>query len=197
MRAIETRHQPGSGIGKRRHHVVEITGRNENVAVVHQQNLMAGLARQFRQYARFGIRRRGGNPGDGNRQVGELALQALDVFDRRVGGIADAEQNFELGIVLRRVGSYAGVKARVAAVNGLENGDGGRIRRTLPRCRPAPPRCGDQRQQIVGGRRQRRKRKQDHSETSATPQRTTAAPAQRSQLTRSFKTYLAKAVSTT
>ncbi len=54
-----------------------------------------------------------------------------------------------------------------------------------------------ERQQIIRGRRQRRNRQQNHSETSATPQITSDAPAQRSAVTRSFRTYFASTVSST
>src|SRR5471030_191135 len=53
-------------------------------------------------------------------------------------------------------------------------------------------------QKVVGRGRDRRRRGQpDHNETSATPQTTSDAPVQRSQLTRSFKKYLASTVSST
>ena len=113
--------------------------------------------------------------------------------------VADAEEDFELGVVLRGVGADGFVEARVAAVHRLEDGDGTgeaapERRRAAHAATAQRPRDG---QQVIGRRRQRGQRPARSQRNQATPQTTSEAPAQRSQLTCSFSRYLASTVSST
>src|SRR4051794_31172074 len=56
---------------------------------------------------------------------------------------------------------------------------------------------GDDCEQVVGGGTDGGQREPDHNETSATPQTTNRAPAQRTTFTCSFRTYFARTVSST
>ena len=54
---------------------------------------------------------------------GNSRLQSLDILQRGVVGRVHAEEDFELGIVLRGMREDGFVEARVAPVNRLENGE--------------------------------------------------------------------------
>ena len=57
------------------------------------------------------------------RRPGNSRCRRAISCERRVARIADAEEDFELGIILRRVREDGLVEARVAAVHGLEDGE--------------------------------------------------------------------------
>ena len=84
---------------------------------------VARAPRQFRQHADLGIGRGGGNDRDLDAQRGKLALQALDILQRRIVGRVHAEEDFELGIVLRGVRKDGFVEARIASVDRFEDGE--------------------------------------------------------------------------
>ena len=154
------------------------------------------MPRQLRQHAGLGVGRGGGDHVQRHAPRGELAAQPLDILDGRVAGVDHSEEDLELGVVLFGVGADGFVEPRVAAAHRFEDGNGGRRGRLRRGARVAAPSGGGQDgKQVVGRRGQRRGRQPDHRDTSATPQITSAAPAQRSQLTCSFRTYLAIAVS--
>ena len=56
-------------------------------------------------------------------QSGKLALQALDILQRGIVRRVHAEEDFELGIILRGMRQDGFVEARIAPVNRLENGE--------------------------------------------------------------------------
>ena len=105
----------------------------------------------------------------------------------RIVRVAHAEQNLELGILDECVGADGFVEIRVEASNRLEDGN----RRPQSPAGIGPqnlPQGDSQGQQLVsGGRRAERQKKEDHSASSATPQATRPAPAQRRHATRSLR----------
>jgi hypothetical protein len=133
-----------------------ITGLNLNIAVVDEQQRVAGLGGQIGQHADFGV----GHFGGGNDQADvarrEFRDEAADVVGGGVVGAADAEQDFVLRIVLHGVRADGFIEVRVAAVHGLEDGDranGGVGGQGLGRqAKPPAPRDGrDDGQQPVSG----------------------------------------------
>ena len=52
----------------------------------------------------------------------EFVTKTADVFQGGIVGIGEAEQDFELGVVLRGVAENGLVEARIAAVDGLQDG---------------------------------------------------------------------------
>src|SRR5579871_168577 len=93
------------------------------------------------------------------------------------------------------MGADGFIQARFFAVHWFQNRDG--RQRRGGRSGLAQSKRGGDSQQVIRGRRQCRSGPGDHNETRATPQITSNAPAQRSQLTRSRRTYLARIVSST
>ena len=114
---------PDARVCQRRRHRAQIPGFHHDVAIVHQEDGVPRPPRQFRQHADLGIGRRGGNDRDLDAQSGKLALQALDILQRRIVGSVHAEEDFELGIVLRGVRQDGFVEARIASVNRFEDGE--------------------------------------------------------------------------
>ena len=197
MGAIEAGHQPHARVFERGRHRSQIARLDANVAVVHQQQFVPGAPSQFGQHPGLGIRRCSGDHVDRDGHPGEVALQAADVLDRAIPGIAHAEQNLEFRMVLPRVGRDGLVESRVAAMHGLQNGDAARRAGCRPRSLPSPADSRPQRQQPVRRGRPGGQRPRNHRATRATPHTTSEAPAQRIPLTRSFRTYLASTVSST
>src|SRR5262249_47035161 len=152
---------------------------------------------QPRQDAHLSIGRIGFHLNDAHGKPRKFAPQAVDIFERRLGSAADAEQDLEFRILFQGMRTQRLVEAFVAAVHGFEDRDG-RLRTgyhpvsRLPPCptRIFPAQGGDDGEELIGGRRQSGQSPPAHKETSATPQTTSNAPAQRSQLTCSRRTYL-------
>jgi hypothetical protein len=130
---------------------------------------------------------------------GEFRDEAADIVGGGVVGAADAEQDLVLRVVLHGMRADGFVEVRIAAVHGLQDGDreAGRQGLGRPAKPPAPPDGRDDGQQPVGRRSERGDGQPDHSESSATPQATSDAPAQRSKVTGSCNRYLASTVSST
>src|SRR5262249_22248278 len=117
---------------------------------------------------------------------------------RGVVRIACAEDDLELRIVLGGMGTDRFVETGVAPVHRLEDRNP-RPGAALPdgSGAAAPSQRRNDRKQVVSRRHQCRSGEPTHSETSATPQMTSDAPAQRSQFTCSFRIYFASTVSNT
>ena len=117
--AVKAGHQADGGVVQRRRYRAQVVRLHANVAVVDQQQRVARVRDQFRQHPGLdvgvgGLDRVGS---DGNR--GKLPLEAVNILERRVGGIAYAEEDFELGIILAGVGNDGFVESRVAAMHRL------------------------------------------------------------------------------
>ena len=77
---------------------------------------------QLGQNTYLGVGNFGIDGTDGDAAAGKLLLEPLDVFERRVVRIGEAEEDLEFRVVLLGVGTDGFVKLGIAAVDRLENG---------------------------------------------------------------------------
>src|SRR5579883_816292 len=144
---------------------------------------------EFGEHSDFDVRRLRIHHVRGDRDLRKFGAEAGDVLLRGIVGIAEAEEDFEFRIVLDGMGTNGGVEFGIAAADWFQNRE---RRQTLPggsRSKASAPfHRGNQDQEIVSrGCKSRESREPGHSETKATPQTTSAAPAHRSQFTRSWR----------
>src|SRR5579883_798383 len=175
-------------IGERCRGRAQVAGLDQNVAIVNEQDRVARAPGEIGEYAHFGVGRGGRDVVERDGEVREFGLQTRDIGRGGVVWIAEAEQHLESGVVLDGVGADGVVEPGVAAADRFEDGDRRQAAvfgRPSAGHAPAPPEGGEQGEQVIGGGEKRGNSQPAHSETSATPQMTRTAPAQRSQVTRS------------
>src|ERR1039457_2424608 len=150
-RAIEAGDQAGVRPIEERGHWAGGVRRYPYVAVVDQQERVAGLGGEVGENADFAVRHFGGGEDQTDVARGEFRNETADIVGGGVVGAADAEQDLVLRIVLQSVRTDGFVEVRIAAVHGLQDGDGEAGGGGRASGGPAPPQGRHDHQQPVGG----------------------------------------------
>ena len=120
--SIKTRHQSDPLVRQRRNYPPQVVGLDPNIAVIHEEMLVAGGLRHVLEIAHLHVRpKHMGTDEQTDRAVRKLLLQLLDTGHSGIGWITDAENNLELGIVLQTVAAEALVNFRICALQRFEN----------------------------------------------------------------------------
>src|SRR5579862_4125450 len=121
--AIETCHQADGSVRKWGGYVVQITGRDGDVTIVHDQQRIASLRHEIHKGTGLGIWRLGRTHDQPDRKGGEFGDQTPDVGARRIVGRMYPEEYLELRIFLERVRSDGLIEAGIAAIDRFEDGN--------------------------------------------------------------------------
>ena len=197
FRSIEARDQADAGIGQWRGDFANVTGRHADIAVVDDQNRDVALREQDRSaMPTFGSARRCAHKTSRMGKRRELAHQPLYFDARRIVCAPDAEQDLELRILLQRVCADGFVESRRLCrtpVSGSKREAAGALAVGFWRiCEQ----YRDNGQQLIQAGGDRQDDDCDgHIASSATPQATESAPAQRRAVTFSRSTNRARTVS--
>src|ERR1700687_1093114 len=120
--SIKTRYQPDLQILQRGNHVPQVVGLDADVAVVYHDVFVPRFRQHLRQVADFDVHAQVfQTEHKPDRNLRKFSLQSLDECNRRIISLADAKDNFVLGIVLQKMTAKAVIHLRISTPERLEN----------------------------------------------------------------------------
>ena len=123
--AIRTGDEGGLVHDKARGEAAEVVAGDADVAVVDDEDGMAGFLQKIDQHADFAV---GGGGFTFEETDGDLRMGVNESADSRDSGVVegvDAEEDFKLGVVLGGVAGDGVFEARIKAADGFQDGNGG------------------------------------------------------------------------
>ena len=123
--AVEAGDEADLRVGERRDYLLQVARFDADVAVIDEQDFVAGVGEHLRKIADFDICAECAIADDEFYcAVGKLLLQPGDHFASGVGWVADAEDQLEVGVVLLGVAEETLPHLGIGAFERLEDGDG-------------------------------------------------------------------------